>query len=376
MTDSKKDYYELLGVSRNSSPDDIKKAFRKLALKYHPDKNPDNKQEAEKKFKEIAEAYEVLSDADKKAKYDRFGHEGLSGSSGRAYGSYEDIFENFSDLFEGDSIFSSFFGGGGARRQRQRGASLRAELTISFKESATGTEKTINLKRNELCDDCRGSGAKKGVPPITCPVCKGRGQVQQGGGFFTIQTICPQCRGAGKIVKEPCPACQGSGRHRKEREIKIKIPAGIEDGTRMRLAGEGEPSQDGSARGDLYCDIFVAPDTVFDRHYDDVVCEMPVSFTQATLGAKISVPTLNGNIDMTIPAGTTNGQVFRLKNLGFNNLHSPRQKGHQLVRVIIDVPKDISADQKELLKKLSATENYSNINVARKVKLWEEPKHE
>lgn len=376
MSDGKKDYYELLGVPRNASADDIKKAFRKLALKYHPDKNPDNKQEAEKKFKEIAEAYEVLSDAEKKAKYDRFGHEGLSGSSGRAYSSYEDIFENFSDLFEGDSLFSSFFGGGRGRRTRQRGASLRAELTITFKESATGTEKTINLKRNELCDECRGSGAKKGVPPITCPVCKGRGQIQQGGGFFIMQTICPQCQGAGKIVKEPCPACQGSGRMRKEREIKIKIPAGIEDGTRMRLAGEGEPSQDGSARGDLYCDIFVAPDHVFDRHYDDVVCEMPVSFTQATLGAEISVPTLNGAVKMTIPPGTTNGQVFRLKNLGFNNLHSPRQKGHQLVRVVIDTPRNVSAEQKELLKKFSTSENYANINIARKVKLWEEPKHE
>jgi molecular chaperone DnaJ len=374
MSDGKKDYYELLGVSKNASVDDIKKAFRKLALKYHPDRNPDNKQEAEKQFKEVAEAYEVLSDPEKRSKYDRFGHEGLSGFTGRNYGSYEDIFENFSDLFEGDSLFSSFFGGGGGRRQRQRGISLRAELTVSFKESAAGTEKTITLKRNELCDDCRGSGAKKGVPPVTCPVCKGRGQVQQGGGFFIMQTVCPQCRGAGKIVKDPCPACRGGGRIRKEREIKIKIPAGIEDGTRLRVAGEGEPSQDGSARGDLYCDIFVAPDPVFDRHYDDVVCEMPVSFTQAALGAKISVPTLNGNIDMTIPAGTANGQVFRLKNLGFNNIRQHRQKGHQLVRVIIETPRNVSSEQKELLKKFSATEHHTDINVARKVKLWEEPK--
>lgn len=373
MTDGKKDYYELLGVSRNASPDDIKKAFRKLALKYHPDRNPDNKQESEKQFKEIAEAYEVLSDPEKKNKYDRFGHEGLSGFTGRNYGSYEDIFENFSDLFEGDSLFSSFFGGGG-RRQKQRGVSLRAELAITFRESASGVEKTINLKRNELCNECRGSGAKKGVPPATCPVCKGRGQVQQGGGFFIMQTVCPQCRGAGKIIKDPCPACRGSGRIRKEREIKIKIPAGIEDSTRLRVAGEGEPSQDGSARGDLYCDIFVAPDPVFDRHHDDVVCEMPVSFTQAALGAEISVPTLNSAAKMTIPAGTTNGQVFRLKNLGFNNLRHHRQKGHQLVRVIIETPKNISSEQKELLKKFSATENHSNINLARKVKLWEEPK--
>jgi len=372
MTDSKRDYYEILGVARDASLEDIKKAFRKLALKYHPDRNPDNKAEAEKKFKEIAEAYEVLSDADKRAKYDRFGHQGLSGSTGRAYSSYEDIFENFSDLFEGDSIFSSFFGGG--RRTRPHGVSLRAELTISFKESAIGTEKIINLKRNELCDECRGSGAKKGLPPVTCPTCRGNGIVNQGGGFFTIQTTCPQCRGAGKIIKTPCPLCRGTGRQRKEREIKIKIPGGIEDGTRMRVGGEGEPSQDGSVRGDLYVDIFVAADPVFDRHYNDVVCEMPVTFTQAALGAEIDVPTLSGSVKMHIPPGSSNGQIFRLKNLGFPDVHRGRQTGHQLVRVIIDVPHNISAEQKELLTKLAGTETPAAINVARKVKLWEEPK--
>jgi molecular chaperone DnaJ len=373
MSDGKKDYYELLGVPRTASLDDIKKAFRKLALKYHPDRNPDNKQEAEKKFKEIAEAYEVLSDTDKRASYDRFGHEGLSGYTSRGFASSEDIFDAFGDIFEGDSVFSSLFGGGSSRRRKQHGNHLRVELTILFKESATGTEKTINLKRNELCDECGGSGAKRGSPPVTCPVCKGRGEVQQGAGFFTIRTICPQCGGSGKIIKQHCPVCQGGGRVRKEREIKIKIPAGIEDGTRMRVGGEGEPSQDGSVRGDLYCDIFVAPDHIFDRHYNDVVCEMPVSFTQATLGAEITVPTLSSNVKMTIPPGTQNGQVFRLKNIGFPDMHSRKQRGHQLVRVIIDVPRNVSADQKELLNKFAATENISSINVARKVKLWEDP---
>jgi molecular chaperone DnaJ len=372
MTDGKKDYYGLLGVPRNASAEDIKKAFRKLALKYHPDKNPDNKQEAEKKFKEIAEAYEVLSDPDKRASYDRFGHEGLSGYTSRGFTSYEDIFDAFSDLFEGDSLFSSFFGG--PRRRKPRGSHLRVEITVSFRESASGTKKTITLKRNEICDECRGSGAKKGTALTTCSTCKGKGEVLQGHSFFTIRTTCPQCQGQGKIIKESCQSCYGTGRVRKEREIEIKIPAGIEDGTRLRVSGEGEPSADGSARGDLYCDVFVAPDTVFERYHNDVIIEMPISFSQATLGAEITVPTLNDSVKMTIPPGTTNGQVFRLKNLGFPDIHTRRQQGSQLVRVVVEVPKDLTKEQKELLNKFASSENHSNINTARKVKFWEEPK--
>ncbi|MFA5794225.1 MAG: molecular chaperone DnaJ [Candidatus Brocadiia bacterium] len=376
MPESKKDYYELLGVPKNSSTEDIKKAFRKMALKYHPDRNPDNKAEAEKKFKEIAEAYEILSDPEKRANYDRFGHEGVKGYTTHGFSGYEDIFENFSDIFSGDSMFSSFFGGrSGSRRRTQRGSNLRVEITIPFKESATGTEKTITLKRNELCKECRGTGARKGSDSINCPTCGGRGEVIQGGGFFTIRTACPQCQGAGKIIKTPCSSCQGGGRVRESHEIKVKIPAGIEDNTRMRLSGQGEPSPDGSVRGDLYCDVFVAPDHIFERAHNDAIIEMPISYTQAALGAEIEVPTLNGTAKMKIPKGTKSGQVFRLKNQGFPDMHGGR-KGHQLVRVMIDGTENLTPRQEELLKELSKTETPGQINRARKINLWDHPPEE
>lgn len=360
---SRSDYYEILGVPRNASADQIKKTFRQMALKYHPDRNPDNKAEAEKKFKEVAEAYEILGDQEKRAKYDRFGHEGLRGYTTHDYTDIEDIFDTFSDVFEGDSVFSSLFGSGRQTRH-QRGTHLRVQVTIAFTEAASGTEKTITLKRNEVCEECRGTGAKKGGI-INCDTCGGSGGVTQGYGFFSLRSTCPRCGGAGRIIKNPCKYCRGTGRMKKEREIKVKIPAGIEDATRLRIAREGEPSPDGSVRGDLYCDVFVAPHTVFERYGLNIVCELPISFTQATLGAEIEVSTLNGMAKMKIPKGTQSGQVFRLKNLGFPELQGYR-RGNMLVRVMIEVPHKISSTQEKLVKEFSRTEDCKRINVPRK----------
>lgn len=361
---NRRDYYEVLGVPRNASADQIKKVFRQLALKHHPDRNPDNKAESEEKFKEIAEAYEILSDPEKRTKYDRFGHEGLRGYTTHDYTNIEDIFDTFSDIFEGDNIFSSFFGDSGRQGRRQHGTHLRVQVTITFSEAAFGTEKTITLKRNEICDECRGTGAKKGG--ITeCATCGGSGGVTQGYGFFSLRSNCPRCGGAGRIIKNPCKRCRGTSRTKKEREIKVKIPAGIEDATRLRINREGEPSPDGSVRGDLYCDIFVAPHTVFERYGLDIVCEMPISFTQAALGTTIEIPTLNGAAKMKIPQGTQSGQVFRLKNLGFPELRG-RQRGCMLVRVMIEVPTKISGKQEKIIKEFVPSEDYKQINVPRK----------
>lgn len=362
-----KDYYEILGVSKGASEEEIKKSFRKMALKYHPDRNPDNKAEAEKNFKKVAEAYEVLSDQEKRSRYDSFGHAGLGGYTSRGFTNVEDIFDAFGDIFAGDSVFGDFFGMGGQRRRRQRGANLRVEITISFQEAAFGVEKTINLKRNELCEACSGTGAKKGTL-TNCPTCSGRGEIIQSQGFFSMRSVCPSCGGRGEVIKHPCAQCRGSGRIKKQREIKIKIPAGIEDSTRMRVGQEGEPSPDGSDRGDLYCDIFVASHQVFDRSGLNVVCEMPISFTQAALGCKIEVPTLNGLATLKIPVGTKSGQIFRLKNMGFPEMNNwTRRRGHQLIRVMIEVPPYLNTEQKNFLKEFARNEDWKKINIARKI---------
>lgn len=362
----KQDYYELLGVKKESSQEEIKKAFRKMALKYHPDRNPDNKEEAEKKFKQVAEAYEVLSDPKKRSQYDQFGHAGMGGFTSRGFSSVEDIFDIFGDVFEGDGLFSSFFGGGRSRRRRSRGVSLRVEVAISFKESASGTERTIDLKANDLCPKCSGSGAKKGGV-TTCATCNGRGEVVQSQGFFALRSACPRCNGEGKIIKNPCSNCRGSGMVKKDKEIKVKIPAGIENGTRLRLSGEGEPSRDGTGKGDLYCDVFVTPDPVFDRYGLDVVCELPLSLSQATLGASIKIPTIvNGPVKLKIPPHTKSGQIFRMKKMGFPDMGG-HLRGNQLVRVMIEPPEKPSKEQTKLIKELQQLENTEKINVLRKI---------
>jgi molecular chaperone DnaJ len=356
---AKRDYYEVLGVAKDAGTDDIKKSYRKLAMKYHPDRNPGDK-EAEAKFKEAAEAYEVLSDEQKRARYDQYGHAGVEGMghAGQGFSSMEDIFAAFGDVFGGGSIFDQFFGGG-ARGDRNQGASLKLGLEISFREAVNGCAKTIDLKRNETCETCGGSGAKAGTKATTCRLCGGVGIVRQGQGFFVVQTTCPQCQGAGTVVADPCATCRGSGATAKKVTIKVRIPAGIEDGSRLRVSGEGEPGRHGGPRGDLYVYVSVKADPFFERHdQHDVVCKVPVTYAQAALGAEIEVPTLAGTAKLKIPAGTQPGEVLRMRGQGIPTGHGSG-RGDQLVVVMVTVPKRVDARSRELLKELGEIEEAS-----------------
>ncbi len=351
---SKRDYYEVLGVENSASAEEIKKAYRKLAMNFHPDRNPDD-EEAERRFKEAAEAYEVLSHDEKRRAYDQYGHAGLKGQQG-GFSSFEDIFSAFGDIFGGDSIFGELFGN---RRRRSGGAakgtSLRCEIELTYQDAANGVDKTIEIGRREPCDTCDGSGAKPGTQPVTCRTCGGRGEVQQTQGFFAIRTTCPHCRGAGKSIESPCVECRGSGRLPRKREITIHVPAGVEDGTQMRISGEGEPGMQGGPPGDLYCLIHLRPHPFFVRRGDDLVCEVPISFGQAALGSELEVPTLDGRGDLKIPHGTQPGDVLRMKGMGFPHLNG-YGRGDQLVRIHIEVPKRLSSEQEELLRKFAKTE--------------------
>lgn len=350
------DLYKILGVDRNSSGEEIKKAYRKIALKYHPDRNPGNK-EAEQIFKKAAEAYGILGDPDKKRKYDQFGMDGLRGTETRGYSTVEDIFDAFGDIFGGGSIFEDFFGGGRSRgKAARRGASLKCDIEVDFKDVATGVEKKIELTKREVCDVCHGSGARAGTSPVTCPYCKGKGEVQQSQGFFTLRTTCPKCHGAGKMIESPCAKCSGSGRYPKKSIISIQVPPGVEDSTRLRLTGQGEPGENGAPPGDLYCDIHVKPHSIFKRQGDDVVCEVPVPFAQAALGCTIEVPTLTSNIiQVKIPRGTQNNEVVPIRGEGFPNLHG-YGKGNLLVQVIVEVPTKMTSRQEELLREFAELE--------------------
>jgi molecular chaperone DnaJ len=356
---SKRDYYEVLGVAREATPELIKKAYRKCAMEFHPDRNPGNK-EAEQKFKEAAEAYEVLNDPEKRARYDRFGHEGLRGAPQHDFSNFESIFEVFGDIFGG---FGGGGGGGGGdffsfgrRRGGPRaGASLKVELELDFMEAAKGSEKTVEIRRAEPCETCKGSGAKPGTKPVNCSTCGGRGEVAATQGFFQIRTTCPSCGGQGSRIEKPCEACDGQGAVRKRREIKIRIPAGVEDGTRMRVAGEGEAGPQGGSSGDLYVFLTVRPHDFFAREGDDLICEVPITFPQAALGAKIKVPTLSGAEEIDLPRSTQSGTVFRLTGKGFPNLRG-YGTGDELVRVVVETPKRISKRQEELLRELAALE--------------------
>ncbi|OHB75932.1 MAG: molecular chaperone DnaJ [Planctomycetes bacterium RBG_16_59_8] len=355
----KKDYYEVLGVAKAVSTEDLKKAYRRAALKYHPDRNPGDK-EAEKKFKEAAEAYEVLGDPEQRKRYDQFGHDGLKGFSHRGFTSPEDIFEAFGDIFTdfggGESVFGDFFGVGRRHRGPRKGASLRIELEVDFEEAAFGVEKSVELFRHERCETCGGNGCKPGTQPVNCNVCGGRGEVLRSQGFFSIRTTCGTCGGAGKAIQSPCSACRGAGQIRKKREITIKIPAGIEDSTRMRLSGEGESSPDGGPAGDLYCDVFVKDHPFFVRQGDDLYCEFPISFAQAALGAEVDVPSIKGKRTLKIPAGTASGQILRVKGEGVAHLGGGG-RGDQLVRVIVHVPEKLTKRQEEILKEFETIEN-------------------
>lgn len=353
---AKRDYYTVLGVNRDASDEDIKKAYRKLAMKHHPDRNP-NDRSSEEKFKEAKAAYEILSDAKKRAAYDQFGHAGIDsaafGAAGaRGFGGTEG-FGGFADAF-GD-IFGEIFGnaGAGAGRGRgngvYRGADLRYNLELSLEEAARGTEAKIRIPVMEQCATCHGSGAKPGTQAKTCPTCHGQGQVRVSQGFFSIQQTCPQCHGAGKIIPEPCPTCSGAGRVKRHKTLSVKIPAGVDQDDRIRLAGEGEAGLNGGPQGDLYVVVNLRPHPVFQRDNSDLHCEMPISFTTAALGGEIEIPTLDGHAKLKIPAETQTGQVFRLRNKGIKGVRSSVH-GDLFCHVAIETPVNLTPRQRELLR--------------------------
>ena len=344
---SKTDYYEVLGVSRDASEEELKKSYRKLAMKWHPDRNPDNPQ-AEDKFKEAKEAYEVLTDANKRAAYDQYGHAGVDPSAGAAGGAG---FGNFSETF-GD-IFGDIFGGGGGRQRSSvyRGADLRYNLEVALEEAARGTETRIRIPALESCGTCKGSGAKPGTQPTTCSACKGQGQVRMQQGFFSVQQTCPKCQGNGKMITNPCGTCSGNGRIKQHKTLSVKIPAGVDDGDRIRLSGEGESGVNGGPSGDLYVSIQIKPHAVFQRDHNDLHCEMPVSFTAAALGGDIEIPTLDGYAKIKIPSETQSGKIFRLRGKGIKGVRSS-SFGDLLCHVVVETPVNLTARQKELLMEL------------------------
>ncbi|MCE1244580.1 molecular chaperone DnaJ [Oryzomicrobium sp.] len=351
---SKRDFYEILGVNRDASDDEIKKAYRKLAMKHHPDRNPDDKS-AEEKFKEAKEAYEILSDAQKRAAYDQYGHAGVDpqagmGGGGAGFGG------GFGDAFGGifDEIFGGGRGGGGGRSNIYRGADLRYNLEISLEQAAHGTETKIRIPTMEECDTCHGSGAKKGTQPQTCPTCQGSGQVRLQQGFFSIQQTCPKCHGTGRYIADPCNDCHGAGRVKKHKTLAVKIPAGVDEGDRIRLSGEGEHGVNGGPPGDLYVQIHLKAHPVFQRDHDDLHCEMPISFTTAALGGEIEIPTLDGAAKIKIPAETQTGKVFRLRGKGIKGVRS-HAHGDLMCHVVVETPVNLTDKQKELLKEFEGT---------------------
>lgn len=354
---SKADYYQLLGVSRDADGDALKKAYRKLAVKYHPDKNPDNP-EAEAKFKEVSEAYEVLKDADKRAAYDRYGHDafkagGMGNAGGGGGGGFHDPFEMFREAFGGGGggIFEDLFGGGGGRSAggAQHGADLRYDLEISLEQAAEGTEKEIRYNRAVACKNCSGSGAEPGSKKVTCPTCGGAGQVSSNRGFISFRQACPSCHGAGQKIEKPCGSCRGEGREMQRSTVKIRIPAGVYTGAKLRSAGKGEAGHMGGQAGDLYIIIHVAEHELFERHEDDLYCEIPIKFTLAALGGSIQVPTLFEKGTLKIPAGTQSGTTFRLRNHGMPHLRGGG-KGDLLIRVHVEVPTKLNKEQTRKLE--------------------------
>ena len=345
---SKHDYYEVLGVPRTASDQDIKSAYRKLALKYHPDRNPGRK-DAEDKFKEAAEAYAVLADTDKRHVYDRFGHAGLGGA---ATGGFDPtVFTGFEDILGG---LGDIFGGGRRRSGPQRGADLRYDLEIAFEESAKGAETTIQIPRQETCGTCNGRGAAPGSKPMACPQCKGRGQLRYQQGFFTVARTCGQCRGTGSIITTPCATCRGAGRVQQERKLTVRIPAGIATGQQMRVPGEGEAGPSGGPAGDLYVVIHVQDHQFFQRDDNDLLCEILLNYPTVALGGEITVPTLEGSEPFTVPEGTQGGTTFRLRGRGMPDL-SGRGRGDLLVTVKVLTPKKLTRDQKKLVEQLAAS---------------------
>jgi molecular chaperone DnaJ len=354
---TKRDYYEILGVAKTASAEDIKRAYRRLAMKHHPDRNHGQSDpEAEAKFKEAAEAYEILSDDEKRRRYDQFGHEGVKGQRDYTHMDVGDIFSMFDDIFGG-----AFGGAAGRRAGRQaqggRGFDLETRVELTLLEVATGTQKTIEFERQDTCETCRGSGAKAGSTPVVCQTCGGQGRVaQQGfGGMFRMVTACPACRGRGSVVRDHCPACGGTGRQLRRRAVVVKIPPGVHDGQAVRVVAEGEAGENGAPPGDLHVYIAVKEHPVFSRHNNDLVCQIPVSFTEAALGTTVDVPTLRGTEPLEIPAGSQHGQVFKIKGNGLPDIRGGRG-GDELVQITIEVPKKLNDKQKQLLREFAATE--------------------
>src|ERR1051325_6589532 len=351
---SKRDYYIVLGVERSATIEEIKKCYRKLAVQFHPDKNPDDKA-AEEKFKEIGEAYEVLSDAQKRAAYDQYGHAAFdrrAGGFARGAGGFHDPFEIFREVFGAGNIFDDLFGGRVDPTQPQRGDDLRYDMEITFEEAALGCEKEISVSKPERCDVCGGTGAEAGSRTKTCPTCGGRGQIISSRGIFSIAQTCPHCAGAGRVIEKPCKGCHGQGRRDRQSKIKLRIPAGVDTGSRLRSAGNGSAGLRGGPQGDLYVVLHVKPHDIFQREGDDLLCEVPVNFVQATLGADVEVPTLSGKAEIHIPPGTQPGTMFRLKGKGVKNVQGYGH-GDLHVRINVEVPTHLTAAQKEKLQEFA-----------------------
>ncbi|MFO7954076.1 molecular chaperone DnaJ [Thioalkalivibrio sp.] len=346
MTMSQRDYYEVLGVSKDASAADIKKAFRRLAMKYHPDRNPGD-EEAEAKFKEARAAYDVLSDDQKRAAYDRYGHAGVDGSAG-GFGGGAGA-SNFSDIFE--DIFGDIFGGGGGGRGQRayRGSDLQYNLDLTLEEAVFGTEVKIRIPTTVSCEACDGSGAEPGTSPETCPTCNGVGQVRIQQGFFSVQQTCPRCEGSGKIVSSPCKSCHGKGRVQEQNTLDVKIPAGVDSGDRIRLAGQGEAGMNGGPPGDLYVQVRVKPHKLFRRDGSDLHCEVPVSFATAALGGDLEVPSLDGRVKLKVPAETQTGKQFRVSGKGVKSVHGGGV-GDLICRVVVETPINLTKEQKQLLR--------------------------
>ncbi len=345
---TKKDYYQILGVGKTASDEELKKNYRKIAMQCHPDRNPGDK-EAEEKFKEAAEAYEVLSDRQKREIYDQYGHAGLSNTGFQGFSGFDDVFSNFGDIFEDVFGFGRTRGRGRTRQAARAGADLRYDLKISFLDAAFGLTTTIDLEKLNTCHDCQGTGAAPGTSSSNCPTCHGRGQVIQSSGFFTISSTCPHCHGQGKFITKPCPTCRGTGKEQQRKTVELKIPAGVETGSRLRLRGEGEAGEQGGPCGDLYVFLQVEDHDFFVRSDDDIICRVPISFVQASLGGTVTVPTLEESEKIKIPRGTQTGRTFRLKGKGIPHLQG-YGRGDQIIEVFVQIPTVLTRKQEELLR--------------------------
>ena len=363
---SKRDYYEVLGVEKGASEADLKKAYRRLAMKFHPDRNPDD-EKAEEKFKEATEAYEVLTDANKRAAYDQYGHAGVDPNMGAGGGGFGG--GNFSDIF-GD-VFGDIFGGGGrgGRSSVQRGSDLRYTLELDLEEAVRGTSVTIRVPTLVACETCDGSGAKKGTTPVTCTTCGGHGQVRMQQGFFSVQQTCPRCHGTGKMITDPCNDCHGEGRVEKQKNLSVKVPAGVDTGDRIRLAGEGEAGVNGGPAGDLYVVVSVREHKIFQRDGKNLYCEVPISFADAALGGELEVPTLDGRVKLKIPEGAQTGKLFRLRGKGVTPVRGG-SPGDLLCRVVVETPVNLTKRQRELLEELRQTLEAEGSSQSPRAKSW------